>query len=168
MVLDVRQHRQVPDPSMSDAEYLHQRSIAPHKPDIGKVWVQENPVTRIGALVFIRQRSKHHERAAEAFKNDYEALYGSGSPGIDPSRQQVDTSTIGDDKGMVARLDRGKRLGDARELLGKDGFDALVACIVLGIPAGEGEHWRQRKDNVAAVLEALTRLAVAWGFQTRP
>ena len=82
-------NRLVPDPLMTDSEFLHQRQSNPTKPNIGRVWVQENAITRIGALCFIRRRLHHHEMAAERFKGIYESCYGSGTPAVDPSNEPV-------------------------------------------------------------------------------
>jgi hypothetical protein len=76
---------------MTDSEYLHQKNLERERAEakgteprltIGKVWVEENAITRIGALVFIRRREAHHELAAERFKGLYEARYGAGKRAI--------------------------------------------------------------------------------------
>lgn len=169
----VTEKRMVPDPSMTDAEYWHQfrqeteraeRKGRKADHEIGKVEVDENAITRIGALVFIRRRLDHHERAAERFKSSYEALYGAGNPALDPSRVQVDTSPIAHDAGMAARVDRGRELRAVHDHLGKPAFDRLVALLVLCVPAGEGLHWRPRSEAVTQVLADLNELAMQWGL----
>lgn len=165
------QNRRVPDPMMTDAEFLHRMSEeieraerSSRKPDpyVGKVWVTENAMTRIGALCFIRDRQDHHERAAEVFKSTYEARYGEGNPAIDASRVRVDTSIMAHDSGMAAKLDRTWRIEQVKGKLGKEAFDRLVAVIVLGIPCGEGLHWRSRKAAIAALLDDLGSLSTIW------
>lgn len=149
--------RVVDNPSLTDGlAYSEQRNQ--HL----KITVTENAMTRIGALCFIRRREPHHERAAEIFKNLYEARYGSASGAMDPSRVQVDTSPIAHDSGMAAKIDRTWAIQQAEQQMPTQLFDALVSCIVLGIPAGEGEHWRVRSRNIDAVLEALESLSVLW------
>src|SRR5690606_10514302 len=110
----------VNDPLLTDAEYIHQRSKRPDDPLIGKAWVASNEITRIGALAHIRRALDHHKRAAEWFKNAYEALYGGVSPAIDLGKVRVDTSIMAHDNGAVARLDRGKALQLAMDELGKE------------------------------------------------
>lgn len=161
------QNRLVPDPSMTDSEFYAQRAANPTKPQLGKVWVEENAMTRIGALVFIRRRLRHHEEAAERFKNLYEARYGSGNPAMDPSRVQVDTSPIAHDSGMAGKIDRTWQIKDAEDKLGKSSFDRLVACIVLCIPAGEGLSSRPRQRNVDQLLDDLDSLSTLWGYRSR-
>lgn len=140
------QNRLVPDPLMTSAEYLHQRNVERERAEalgieprlsIGKVWVSENALTRLGALAFIRRRKPHHEMAAERFKSTYEAKYGAGNPAMDPSRVQVDTSPRGHDSGMAAKIDRTTDIRDAERYLGKPAFDRLVALLVLCIPVGD-------------------------------
>lgn len=134
-----------------------------------KTTVTSNAMTRIGALCFIRpapkgSRMPHHERAAEWFKSTYEACYGSGAPAVDPSKEPVDTSLTAHDAGMAEAIDRARELRDVETSLGKPRYDRLVALLVLGIPAGEGLHWRLRKEAVAQVLADLDQLAQARNF----
>jgi hypothetical protein len=167
--------RLVPDPSMSDAEFLAQKAANPTKPNLGRVWVEENALTRIGALAYIRRRFQHHEMAAERFKNLYEARYGVGSPALDPSRVQVDTSPIAHDSGMAAKIDRTVEIERVIRLLGKEAADRIIACVVLCIPCDDGvpvlpsgfTNRRHVKREVDALLAALDSLAVLFGFRTR-
>ena len=170
------QQRLVPDPSMSDSEFLYQqnrerdraRSIGVKpRTSIGKVIVEENAITRIGALAYIRRREQHHEFAAERFKSLYEARYGSGNPAMDASRIQVDSSPIAHDSGMAAKLDRTEAIKDAEVALGKDAFDRLVALLALEEPAGEGQGWRKRFASVDQVLRDLDALSVHWKGASR-
>jgi len=169
-------NRLVPDPSMTDSEYLHQKNrehdraeAAGEEPrlTIGKVWVQENAITRIGALVFIRRREPHHELAAERFKGLYEARYGAGNPSMDPGRIQVDTSPIAHDSGMAGKLDRTWQLDLAKNEMGKEAFDRLVAVLVLEIPAGEGMSSRPRQRCIDRLLSDLDALAGIWKLRAQ-
>lgn len=170
---------------MTDAEFLHRQSLereranrANTKPDlkVGKVWVEENVQTRIGALCFVRppKRQDHHERAAERFKTNYEALFGSGVPALDNSRPVVDRSPIAHDSGMAQKLDRGADMivligtrPGVRPILSKASTDRLVACLVLCIPCGEGLHWRAREKAIDLLLDDLDRLSVYWHLKSR-
>lgn len=174
------QNRLVPDPMMTPAEFQHQwrkeqeaaeaAGRAPRR-EIGKVWVAENAVTRIGALCFIRRREPHHEKVGAEFKSLYEHTYGSGNPAVDPGRVQVDTSIIAHDSGMAAKVDRSKALRIAEQKLGRPAFNRLVALLVLEIPAGSDvplmpsgrpndRHVKAAIDQVLADLDALDDL---WG-----
>lgn len=175
--------RLVPDPSMTDAEFLHQQAremeranVATTRPNlnVGKVYVDENIMARIGALCFIRRRLPHHERAAEEFKSLYEARYGGSAPALDPSRVQVDTSPIAHDSGMAAKIDRTAKLEHAMLELKKPALDRLVACVILGIkcedqantmPSGQANQ-RHVSQCVADMLDALEDLCEMWGYAT--
>lgn len=174
-------NRLVPDPMMTDAQYLYEvqqeRQRARDegrepKLSVGKVWAVENAVTRLGALCFIRRRQDHHEKAAEHFKNLYEHLYGSGNPAVDPARVQVDTSIQAHDSGIAAKIDRTRALHEAEVVLGKAAYNRLVALLVLCIPAGQDvdlmpsgrRNDRQVKASIDQVLEDLDQLADVWGY----
>lgn len=173
----VIERRSVDDPMMTAAELIHRRALAYERRGdargVGQVEATGNAMSRIGALCFVRQRLAHHERAAERFKELYESLYGLGMPAVDTSRISVDNSIRAHDGGIAARLDRSAALRDAQVLLGKQGFDRVVACIVLGIPAGSDAprmpsgkpNWRSAAKSVDRVLDALNELAGLWGYQ---
>lgn len=132
-----------------------------------RVMVEENGMTRIGALCFVRKREPHQERAAEEFKSLYEARYGGMGSAIDASHAKVDTSPIAHDSGMAAKIDRTWKIKDAEDRLGKPAFNRLVSVLVLCIPAGEGLSWRPRKASVDALLGDLESLSTLWGYQKR-
>lgn len=168
--------RRVPDPMLTDAEYYHKRGQRPHDPNVGKAWVTENAIERIGALCFIRppRRQPHHEEAAHRFKSMYEALYGVGSPALDASRVVVDTSPIAHDSGMAGKIDRSGQLR-AVEAHDKAMFNRLVALLVLCIPVSEyapkassgRTNDRRVKQLVSEALDDLDRLSELWGLQRR-
>lgn len=168
--MSVIQNRLVPDPAMSDAEYYHQRSVNPGRPNIGRVYVSSNELTRIGALVYIRRRLHHHEMAAERFRNLYEARYGLGVPAMDASREPVDRSPVAHDSGMAAKLDRTRAIESAIDHLGMDAANRIIACVVLCRPCGHMTYdsgWRARHLSVDALLEALEALSEFWGYSQR-
>lgn len=170
----VIENRTIPDPSMSDAEFHHQRAQKPNDPTVGKVWSQENAVTRIGGLAFIRRRLSHHEHAAEWFKNAYEALYGGIAPAIDASRVRVDTSIMFHDDAAVERVYNGWEMQDTLAGLG-DLADRVVAVIVLCIPCGDlakpGPSGKPSghavEKEVDHLLSALDRICELRGFKTK-
>lgn len=160
---------------MTDSEFYHQQAQEREDAErlgrdprltIGKVWVQENAMERIGALCFIRRREAHHEMAAERFKALYEARYGIGNPALDASRVVVDTSPIAHDSGMAAKIDNTWRLKQAEDY-DKPMFNRLVALLVLCEPAGDGLSSRPRQRNVDLVLNDLDRLSTLWGLVKR-
>jgi hypothetical protein len=176
------QNRRIQDPSMTDSEFLAQKAKRPQDIHVGKVWVQENAVTRIGGLALIRRRLDHHERAAEWFKSQYERLYGgSMSPAIDLSRVRVDTSIMAHDNGAVAGIDAARQLLDLfgsvakPGLMQKDALDRIIACVVLVIPCSDSASpgpsgkpsGRAVEREVDRLLDALEELSEVVGFKTR-
>lgn len=174
----VEQSRSIPDPSMTDAEFLYQKrreqdrserlGVKPRL-DIGKVQAQENAMSRMGALCFIRppKRQDHHERAAEQFKTLYEARYGLAGGSMDPSRIQVDTSPIAHDSGMAAKIDRTSAIKAAEDYLGPDMFRELVRVIILESPVGEGLTSRPAQRAADRLLDILDLLAEFWGAKSK-
>lgn len=179
------EQRLVPDPMMTDSEFLYQKRREheraerfDRKPnlDVGKVMAEENAITRIGGLCYIKsaklpngKREQHHERAAEWVKSTYEAVLGS-QPAMDAGRIQVDTSPIAHDSGMAARVDRGRKLHDLFEHLGKEATNRIVAVVVLERPCGEiadGAGWRARERVVDALLADLDKAAVYLQIRSR-
>lgn len=159
MTTQIKSHRMVQDPSMSDAEYYHQRSIKTG-PNVGKVLVEENPMSRIGALCYISHRAAVQEKAAEMFKAMYESLYGA-QPAVDLANPIVDRTIIAHDSGMAARVDRSHRMDQALKTLGRTAFNRIVASVCMGISFRD-YHWRKRKEEVQALLDSLDTLAEIW------
>ena len=163
----VLHNRLVQDPSMSDAEFLYQKTKHPNRPNVGKVYVQENAIDRIGALCFVRRRLQHHEMAAERFKTLYEARYSAGTRSVDPGRVQVDTSPIAHDSGMAAKLDKTRALRAVKDHLGDTMYHELVRVVVLGSPVGGGLTSRPAQRAADDLLAILDILAELWGFKAR-
>jgi hypothetical protein len=166
-----RTTREVENPSLTNGLLYSEQKNA-HM----RVTVEENAMTRIGALCFVRppKRQPHHEKAAERFKTAYEAMFGSGTPALDNSRPVVDTSPQAHDSGMAAKIDRGydiRRLlwglNGSPPILSQKDTDRLVAALVLCIPCGEGLSWRPRQRAVDELLEALDSLSIHWQLKSR-
>lgn len=164
------QTREVDNPLLTDGlAYSGQRNA--HL----KVRVDENAMTRIGALCFIRKREDYHERTAAEFKSLYEARYGGQGGAMDPGRVQVDTSPIAHDSGMAAKIDRTVKLEMAMKAMDKLMLDRLVACLILGVSCEEQSdtlpsgHVNRRQSSrcVDETLEALDYVATIWGYRTR-
>lgn len=163
----------VPDPFLSDSEFIYQRRRKPDNPNVGKVTVQRNMRTLIGGLVTIRRRTRLHEKVAERFLNLYEVRYGSLIPAVDASRVQVDTSIIGHDGARVSALDASADIAIAAEFLGHDDFERIVHVVCLQAPVSHSRFLmvnatgRALEREVDRFLAALDRLAVHWQLATR-
>lgn len=177
--------RVVDDPSETFAQFIHGVRTGEPGRGNGKQQVTSNEMTRIGALCFFpKQRPRdphdpkllqpHQDKAAERFKNEYEAIYGSVGA-MNPEGERVDTSPIAHDSGMAGRIDRGKSIRLAERILSKDQFNLILTCIVMGVPSDDlapilpsgKPNWRHVKQRNAAILVALTRLSLHWGYIAR-
>lgn len=83
--------RMVPDPSMSDAEFHHQRQVKPG-PNVGKVEAQVNLVELIGGLARIPDREPVQEEAAARYRKLWDRAQIGGARAIDYAQARVDTS----------------------------------------------------------------------------
>lgn len=167
--------RMVPNPAATDAITIAAIEKAQGKPNAGKVAVLERLPTRIGGLYRVKIRQAHHERAAETFKNLYEAAYSNGLEANDNSKVQVDTSITAHDSGMAAIVDKARKLHDARIRLGDVRFYTMVSFIVNHVPFGDTVDRnlpdRARRLAVTALiidaLADLDKLCELWGISTR-
>jgi hypothetical protein len=167
-MLTPAQHQEVWESEVRKAERSHRIPDV----DVTKIWAEENALSRLGALCFIRRRERHHEQAAERFKWLYEARYGAGVPAMDASRVKVDSSPIAHDSGMASKIDRTNTIKYAENALPKDAFDRIVALLILCVPAGEDApllpsgkaNQRHVKAAVELALADLDMLADHWGM----
>lgn len=166
----VLKHMLMDNPYETDANLAVKRRANPGNPNVGKEWTQVNLTTRIGGLARIKNRLNHHERAAEIFKNMYEARFG-GQTCIDHAKQRVDITIMAHDAGMANRVDNAKEVYSILQAIGKRETDLLVGVIILGAPvsdfAEEPGHHRQRSKVTGELLDVLDRLAHRWGLLSR-
>jgi hypothetical protein len=186
--------RMIDNPFEADGEFYHQRLSDPTY--AGKHEVTSNELTRIGALCFIPKFDPrkhdhrvhhphlcypHHEHSAARFKNEYEALYGSVSPAVDPAREPVQSSPTAHDNGMAARIDRadsirmvlfGSQKPPSAPVLDAEGRDLLISAICFGdasekmvdkLPSGKA-NWRKAQARSRRVLFWLAVLSRWWGY----
>jgi hypothetical protein len=184
--LMLRESRKVDNPLLTEGERRAQwereiesalRQSRPASMDAVKIWAEENTLTRIGALAYIRppRRQHHHEIAAETFKGLYEERYGSVGGAVDPSNEPVDTSAVAHDSGMAARIDRTVKIEMVETTLGKLVFNRLVAHIVMATPCAayadilpSGQPNKRQVDKcVERLLQDLDDLAALWGVLPR-
>jgi len=90
---DVRQieHRLVPDPMMTDAEYFERRRARPG-PNVGKLSVPINMVELIGGLARIKDRTEQHEAVAARFRLLHDRAQLGGARATDYAAVRVDSS----------------------------------------------------------------------------
>lgn len=88
--------RMVPDPSMTDAEYFHQRQIK-SGPNVGKVAVATNMLEYVGGLARLKGASEIQIMAAAKYRQAFDRAQIGGARAMDYAAVKVDTSgPIGD------------------------------------------------------------------------
>ena len=180
----VIEDRRVENPSYVDGLYYADTDQA-RKHNMFVV-VQANASVRLGAMCYVRaakptdkpdlpnRRYPHHERTAERFKSEYEALFGAGVPALDNSRPVVDRSPVAHDSGMAAKIDRAASIKAAMAFLGAADRDKLIAWLVLCMPLDDladtmpsgQRNQRQITALVTDRLAVLDRLAMHWHYLT--
>lgn len=160
--------RLVPDPSMSDAEYFHQRRTK-SGPHVGKVGVAINMLELIGGLARIKGRSEHQEAAAARFRLLHERSQIGGARAMDYAKQRVDTSGPQQDISAEVGDDARRQYRDAVRCLGMV-RSSLVERVVVhdqSISAVSGKGARARQRATLELLDALDELAVHFKLATR-
>jgi hypothetical protein len=91
MAKRIIQHRLVQDPSISDAEYFHQRQMK-SGPNVGKAVVQMNMIELIGGLARLTGASEMQIMAAAKYRMVYDRAQIGGARAVDYAAVKVDTS----------------------------------------------------------------------------
>jgi hypothetical protein len=97
----------VPDPMLTDAEFLHRRAKSPGNDRVGMVQADVNMSTRIGGLALLRTRQQAHQEAARRFKAMFEGGRIGAPRAIDPEAIRVDRSASND--GGLFEIGEGSR-----------------------------------------------------------
>ncbi len=82
-------HRLVQDPSMSDAQYWHERQTK-SGPHVGKVYVATNMVELIGGLARLSGATEMHIMAAAKYRMAYDRAQIGGARAADYAAVKVD------------------------------------------------------------------------------
>jgi hypothetical protein len=167
MAQRIVQHRLVQDPSMTDAEYFHQRQIK-SGPHVGKVTVAMSMVEYVGGLARLSGASEVQIMAAARYRMVFERAQIGGARAVDYAAVKVDTSGPRDDVlfGTVAdALDNYK--GAVRHLgMMRSSLVERIVCHDQSLTnRGMGARARARaKDEL---FEALDDVAVYFKLTTR-
>ena len=155
----------VQDPSMTDAEYFHQRQTR-SGPHVGKVGVAVNMLKLVGGLARIKCTTKPQEAAAAKYRLLHERAQIGGARAIDYAAVKVDTS--GPSDGATAEIgeDARRQYKDAVRYLGMSRSSLVERIVVydqsISIVAGKGARARARVTH--DLLDALDELAVLFKF----
>lgn len=161
------EHRLVQDPSMSDAEYFHQRQVK-SGPHIGKVYVAMNMIEYIGGLARLKGASEMQIMAAARYRNAYDRAQIGGARAVDYAAVKVDTSGPREDVLAGRQVDALEAYKDAVRCLGiiRSSFVERVVCHDQSLThRGMGARARDRAKEV--LLSALDDLAVHFQLTTK-
>lgn len=162
------EHRLVPDPMMTDAEYFEQRRTK-SGPLVGKVSASMNMVELIGGLARIKDRTEVQEAAAGRFRLLHERAQIGGARAIDYGVARVDTS--GSNYGLVVEFGEEARraYSDAVRYLGMIRSSLVERVVVYDMSLRQVEPGRRAQIKAkAALFDALDDLAVHFRFVARP
>lgn len=153
--------RLVPDPSMTDAEYFHQRQ-AKSGPLVGKVTVAISMIELIGGLARIKDRSEAQEAAAAKYRLLHERAQIGGGRAIDYAAVKVDTSGQSGSASVEIGEDARRQYKDAVRYVGMTRSSLVERVVVYdqSISALAGKGSRARARATRDLLEALDDLAV--------
>ncbi|NGP18895.1 hypothetical protein [Devosia aurantiaca] len=162
--------RLVPDPSMTDAEYFHQRQTKAGD-NVGKTGAAISMIELIGGLARIKDRTEPQEAAAAKFRMLFDRSQIGGAKATDYTKQRVDTSGPQQDASAEYGDDARRQYRDAVQFLGLL-QSSLVERVVVhdqAISTVAGKSSRARTRVTRELLDALDRLAVHFGLSsTKP
>ena len=156
----VIEHRLMQDPSMSDAEYFHQRQEK-SGPNVGKVYVQMNMVEMIGGLARLKGASEMQIMAAARYRNAFDRAQIGGARAVDYAAVKVDTSGPRGDIMDGNRVDALEAYKNAVRCLGmlRSSFVERVICHDQALTT-RGMGARQRSIAKQELFACLDDLAV--------
>lgn len=144
--------RMVPDPSMSDAEYFHQRQEKPG-PYVGKTTVQMNMMEVLGGFARFQNRTDAQEAAAKRFKALVEAAQIGAARAIDYRVTKVDVSWSSGIAGEVG-LDALWAYKAARGYIGQERATLLERVIVHDVSMRRMFPGARARERAAATVRA--------------
>lgn len=161
------EHRLVQDPSMSDAEYFHQRQKR-SGPNVGKVYIAMNMIEYIGGLARLKGASEMQIMAAAKYRNAYDRAQIGGARAVDYAAVKVDTSGPREDVLAGRQVDALESYKDAVRCLGmlRSSLVERVICHDQSL-THRGMGARARASAKDDLLRALDDLAVHFQLTTK-
>ncbi len=161
------EHRLVQDPSMSDAEYFHQRQLK-SGPLVGKVGVAMNMIEYIGGLARLKGASEMQIMAAARYRNAYDRAQIGGAKAVDYTAVKVDTSGPREDILQGHHVDALEAYKEAVRCLGMLRSSLIERVIVHDQPlTHRGMGARARAGAKDDLFSALDDLAVHFKLVTK-
>lgn len=125
-------YRAVPNPSMSDAEFWHQRHENPDDPTIGTVMARFNLQTLIGGFAKF-YGAEHQIAAAAKFKRVYELAQVGGTKACDFSREPVDGGGANPEASIELGYEARKDIVALQKRLGMEMFKRFERVVIGGV-----------------------------------
>lgn len=151
----------VQDPSMTDAEYYHQRQMKPG-PHVGKVAARVSMSSLIGGLARLHGVTDAQKMAAARYRSLYEGAQIGGARAVDYAAVKVDTSGPPPQLAIEHGEDARRKYSAAVRHLGMIRSSLVESVIVHDIPmvkiAGLSSRARARKTQ--ELFDILDDLAV--------
>lgn len=160
-------HRLVQDPSMSDAEYWHQRQTK-SGPLVGKVSVAMNMVEYVGGLARLEGASEMQIMAAAKYRMAYDRAQIGGARAVDYSAVKVDTSGPSGDPlagRMADALEAYKQAVRCLGMLRSSTVERVICHDQSLTHRGMGSRARARAKQ--ELFEALDDLAAHFKLTTK-
>jgi hypothetical protein len=161
------EHRLIPDPSMSDAEYFHQRQTK-SGPNVGKVTAAFSMIEYIGGLARLKGASEMQIMAAARYRMAYDRAQIGGARAVDYAAVKVDTSGPSGDPLAGRVADALQQYKEAVRCLGmiRSNLVERVVCHDQSLThRGMGARARERAKE--ELFAALDDLAVHFKLATR-
>lgn len=161
------EHRLIQDPSMSDAEYFHQRQVR-SGPNVGKVYAAMNMMEYIGGLARLKGASEAQIMAAAKYRSAYERAQIGGAQAVDYAAVKVDTSGPRGDPLNAHSLDALENYKRAVRCLGMLRSNLVERVIVHDQSlTRRGMGSRARMAAKDELFSALDDLVVHFGLATK-
>lgn len=159
--------RLIPDPSMSPAEYFHQRLVR-SGPNVGKVVTMYNMREYVGGLANLKDASEMQIMAAAKYRNIYDRAQIGGARAMDYAAVKVDTSGPSGDGMRDATIDAVDEYQAATQFLGMVKSSVIERVIVHDQSLTfRGMAARARERAKVELFAALDDLAVHFKLITK-
>lgn len=161
--------RMVPDPSMTDAEYFHQRQTK-NGEHVGKVVAAISMIELIGGLARLKDRTEPQEAAAARFRTLHDRAQIGGARATDYAAARVDTSGQSPNANAEFGEDARRQYRYAVQHLGMVRSSIIERVVIhdhsISMIAGASSRARARVTR--ELLDGLDALAVYFKLAAPP
>lgn len=150
-------YRLVPDPSMSDAQFWHERHQAPDDPNVGMVLRRFELKTLIGGFAHYGG-AEHQIAAAAKFKRVYELAQVGGTKACDFTREPVDGGGPNPEAAIELGYEARKDIVNLQKRLGMEMFKRIERVVIGG--TGPTAYVRKITGNPRPSAKMVSRAKV--------